>query len=219
MTTPADDDTPRKPGRPSDYTDEIAAHVCEFLAEGKSLRWICEQDGMPSRSSVLRWLRANANFQAAYRVAREYGAETLADEIVDLATQPMRSEDAPVARFRLDAIKWAPSKLSPRRWGDKIQAELSGPGGAPLQLQPVPAPAPMVPAEVAAGARTLVRALLAEAEAAAGLPDGEAESLPDAVRLQRLLAGDEPLAPTLYAVVHSEERWLMPAATSIPSRR
>lgn len=85
MTT-SPDDPPRKPGRPSEYSDEIATQVCESLAEGKSLRWICDQEGMPSRSSVLRWLRADANFQAAYRVAREYGAETLADEIIDLAT-------------------------------------------------------------------------------------------------------------------------------------
>jgi hypothetical protein len=190
MTTPAD--PPRPPGRPSDYTPELAAEICEFLAEGKSLRWVCEQDGMPSRRSVLRWLRANADFQAAYRVAREYGAEALADEIIDLASQHMEPAAAPVARFRLDAVKWAASKLSPKRWGDTLKAELSGPGGAPLQLQPVAAPPPLTPAEVVGA----VKALLREAEQAAVRPDCILrENAPAGCSIQMIVKDVEPLGP------------------------
>lgn len=48
--------TKTKNGRPSDYLPEVAADICSLLADGESLRKVCECRGMPSKTSVFRWL-------------------------------------------------------------------------------------------------------------------------------------------------------------------
>jgi hypothetical protein len=37
------------------------------------------------------------------------------------------------SRLRIDARKWLASKLAPKKYGDKIDATLSGPDGGPVQ--------------------------------------------------------------------------------------
>jgi hypothetical protein len=106
-------------GRPSDFTQEIANAICEALADGKSLRKICEDDDMPDRTTVRRWL-ANPNhaeFRLQYAHAREEQADVYAERIVDEAET---ATDASLGRLRMDALKWAASKLAPKRYGDKL---------------------------------------------------------------------------------------------------
>jgi hypothetical protein len=44
-------------GRPSSFTHEKADYICEQLATtSKSLRKICEEEGMPTVRTVLNWL-------------------------------------------------------------------------------------------------------------------------------------------------------------------
>ena len=61
----------KNPGRPAIFTQELADSFCEQIATtSKSLRTICAMDGMPSVSTVLKWIRENTNgFSAQY--ARE----------------------------------------------------------------------------------------------------------------------------------------------------
>lgn len=37
------------------------------------------------------------------------------------------------SRLRIDARKWLASKLAPKKSGDKLAAEVSGPDGGPIQ--------------------------------------------------------------------------------------
>lgn len=108
-------------GRPSDYSQQTADAICERLAEGESLRAICASDSMPSKAAVFRWLGERAEFRDQYARAREEQAESLADEITEIADT---AEDAQIARLRIDARKWVASKLKPKRYGDRL--ELSG---------------------------------------------------------------------------------------------
>lgn len=41
-------------GRPSKYTPQLAAEICDRMANGKGLREICSAPDMPNRSTVLR---------------------------------------------------------------------------------------------------------------------------------------------------------------------
>ncbi|WP_313217538.1 terminase small subunit protein [Stenotrophomonas sp.] len=136
-------------GRPSDYSDEIAELICERIADGQSLKAICADEAMPGRSTVFRWLASRETFRDMYAHAREEQAETLADEIVGIADERetrvvMDGEgDAVVVfdstavarnRLRVDARKWVAAKLKPRKYGDKIQQEVSGPNGGPVGM-------------------------------------------------------------------------------------
>lgn len=75
----------------STYTDEVATAICERLAEGESLRKICQEEGIPSRWSVFRWLEENEAFRNQYARAREWQAETLLEEALEIADD--RSND------------------------------------------------------------------------------------------------------------------------------
>lgn len=104
-------------GRPTTFTPDLAGLICDRIAEGESLRSICEQVGMPSRSTVHMWLAQNDTFSDQYAHAREAQADKLADEIIEIADT---ATDASIARLRVDARKWAASKLAPKRYGDKL---------------------------------------------------------------------------------------------------
>ncbi|WP_422346940.1 terminase small subunit protein [Stenotrophomonas sp. DR009] len=144
-------------GRPSTYSEEVGEAICERIADGESLKGICLDDWMPHRATVFRWLASNERFRDMYAHAREEQAETLADEIVGIsdegctmirATKHGSADDdgegntevvfdsTAVARNRLrvDARKWVAAKLKPRKYGDKIQQELSGPNGGPVGM-------------------------------------------------------------------------------------
>ena len=120
-----------KMGRPSDYTPEKAAEICGRLAEGESLKNICRGEEMPDIKTVYRWMMANAEFRHQYACAREDQADTMADEIIDIADEKL--EDANSRRVRIDARKWVAAKLKPKKYGDKVETTVQGPGGGPVE--------------------------------------------------------------------------------------
>ena len=122
-------------GRPSTYSTDIADAICERLADGESLRAICSDDAMPCKAAVFRWLSERPEFADQYARAREEQAEALADELVAIADGPGGEDSAVLTardRLRVDARKWVASKLKPKKYGDKIQSEISGPNGGPI---------------------------------------------------------------------------------------
>ncbi len=134
---------PKKKGRPSLYTEALAAKICRRLAAGKSLRAICEAKGMPSAETVRRWLLDNEDFCAQYVRAREVQADRFAEEILEIADdasddwtigeggrKALDHEHVQRSRLRVDTRKWAAGKLAPKRYGDKLQH--TGEGGGPV---------------------------------------------------------------------------------------
>ncbi len=59
---------PKKTGRPSLYTEALAARICKRLADGEPLRSICRDKAMPDKATVLRWLadKAKIDFRDQY---------------------------------------------------------------------------------------------------------------------------------------------------------
>lgn len=128
--------------RPTSYNEELGLNICSEIAHGKSLVSICKQEGMPSVVSVYSWLNDERykTFLNNYTCAREDQADTLADEIIDIADESSTTvkehdgftevvfDSTAVARNRLrvESRKWVASKLKPKKYGDKVQTELSG---------------------------------------------------------------------------------------------
>jgi len=77
-----------KRGRPSDYSFQVAISICARLAEGKSLRAICSEAGMPGRATVSRWIARHKEFRDEYTLACELRAEDLADEMIEIVDDP-----------------------------------------------------------------------------------------------------------------------------------
>ena len=122
-----------KMGRPSIYTDELAATILGRISNGESLRSIVKDEGMPTQSSVYLWLLQKPDFSEQYTRAREEQADTLADEILAIADETpdsvtdekgiSRTDSGWVTwqRNRVDARKWVASKLKPKKYGDALK--------------------------------------------------------------------------------------------------
>lgn len=137
-------------GRPSIFTADLADAICERLIEGESLRSICRGDDMPNASTVCRWLAADAEFCKQYARAREAQADTLFDEILDIADDAtndwmerngenaagyeLNGEHVQRSRIRIDARKWMAGKLACKKYGDKQQHEHTGKDGGPIEV-------------------------------------------------------------------------------------
>lgn len=120
------------------FSQEIFDEICVRIAEGESLRKICKDEKMPSLVAVWKWLNNSEELVKQYTRAREEQAETLVDEMIDIADykkddtyledgkEIINQEVIARSRLRVDARKWVASKLKPKRFGDytKIQAEV-----------------------------------------------------------------------------------------------
>ncbi len=117
---------PQRVGRPSTYTSSMAERICERIAEGEPLTRICKDRQIPAYRTVLGWRVANEKFQHMYARARQDAADTLADEIRELAGRVEKGELEPNAgRVSIDALKWIASKLKPREYGDRAQIDVA----------------------------------------------------------------------------------------------
>jgi hypothetical protein len=122
--------------RPSDYTQEIADKICSELAEGNSLRTVCEMEDMPSRQTVFSWIRQHKEFLDQYARATEERADAhnellleLGDEAIKLSqTVDFKASNAVVSAVKLkaDNLKWSMSKMKPKKYGDKIDHTTNG---------------------------------------------------------------------------------------------
>lgn len=123
--------------RPSKYSPQLADAICDLLVDGKSLRTICSTAKMPSRSTVIRWLAENEAFRNQYARARELQADTLAEEILDIADKAVLGERLKKdgkgkvlerqtgdmverSRLRVDVRKWYAGKLQPKKYGERV---------------------------------------------------------------------------------------------------
>lgn len=124
-------------GRPEIYNDELAIQLLsEIASTSKSLRTICKIDGMPSVTTVLKWLRDKPDFAAQYARAKEEQADYLIEEMIDISddgsndfmtitkgNESYEVENKEVtsrSRLRVDTRKWIASKLKPKKYADKI---------------------------------------------------------------------------------------------------
>lgn len=134
--------TKRKLGRPSRCTKGTTTAICMRLALGESLRGICRDPDMPGLRTVMTWLLMHDEFRQQYARARELQAELLADELIEIADdarndwmQRLGEDGTPVgwklngehvqrSRLRIDARKWIAARLLPKKYGNRVQANV-----------------------------------------------------------------------------------------------
>lgn len=133
----------KKPGAPPyAWTPEIEDEIFGRIAKGESLVDICEDDWLPSRSTVHKRLADDPIFADRYARAREAQADTIFDEILQIADDARndwmerRGEDdagwvangehIQRSRLRIEARKWMAGKLRPKVYGDKLDVDVQG---------------------------------------------------------------------------------------------
>jgi hypothetical protein len=99
--------------------------ICDHLTTGKSLIEISRLEGYPSADSMYRQMARDEDFAARIARAREAGQDHEADAIVDMADKAT-AEDWQVVKLRMAARQWRAAKLSPKRYGDKVELAHTG---------------------------------------------------------------------------------------------
>lgn len=130
-------------GRPERYTAEIATEICDRLANGETLTRICEDQHIPSRQTVTRWLadESKPEFLSRYAVARGLQTDYYADHIVDIADDASRDwidrtngegeaiapalnhEHIQRSKVRIETRQWIMERLNPKKYGAKTKLE------------------------------------------------------------------------------------------------
>ena len=144
-------ETPRGPGRPTEYDPDLAKEILERLADGETLSSICQDERFPASRTVRRWaLDPDHEFSPLYTHARKIGYHYMADELLDISDDSRNDwmerhgkDDAgwttngdhvQRSRLRVDTRKWLLSKALPKVYGEKFVAEHSGPEGKPIEV-------------------------------------------------------------------------------------
>lgn len=138
-------------GRPESYTKVLGDKVCELLVDGKSMRSISRMESMPCTTTMFKWLREIPEFTKQYEKAKLECHHSWFEDIMDIADDStndfmtkknkdgdeydaLNAENIQRSRLRVDTRKWALSKLMPKKYGDRIQQDVTLPEGVSFNM-------------------------------------------------------------------------------------
>lgn len=117
------------------FSQETFDAICVRIAAGgdnSSLAKICAEPGMPTRQTFNEWRKRTPELEAQYDRACEDRKDTFFEELIEIAdTEP----DPQRARNRMDARKWAWARMDRKRFGDRVDSEITGKDGSPLSIE------------------------------------------------------------------------------------
>lgn len=126
---------PKKTGRPSKFTVEIAQEICERLANGEPLAVICRDPRMPGVTSVWNWEKLYPDLSEAIARARETGADVIAWNARATARGGGEStEDVQRDRLIIETDLKLLAKWNPR-YSDRQRIEHTGADGGAIQVE------------------------------------------------------------------------------------
>lgn len=132
------------------FSQEILDEICDRLGEGEFLTEIYRSDKgkFPTPSTVRDWMAADPVIARQVARARELGEDHLAAQCIPIADDGqndwMDKNDPDNAGYRANGEHIQRSKLriwtrmellkkmNPKKYGDRVSQELSGPDGTPL---------------------------------------------------------------------------------------
>jgi hypothetical protein len=122
---------PSTGGRPSLYNDALGLKICEMVANGKTLRDICEMDDMPAMSTITLWAVDNPLFSAHYRRARAAASHVDGDRLANMAAACEAGTLDPAAAREAAKIRmWLAERANPKEYGTKTALEHTSPDGS-----------------------------------------------------------------------------------------
>ena len=127
-----------KQGRPAfQWTPEMEEEILSGIVAGKGIRQVVIEGSanLPGVDTIYKRLATDAGFAERYAHAREMQQDTYAEEIIAIADgmHPLFvGKEADEKRLAIETRKWIMGKLRPKKYNDKLVAEITGANGAPL---------------------------------------------------------------------------------------
>jgi len=130
--------------RASKKSKALTDDICARISAGESLRAVCRDDGMPAPSTFLLWVKDDEALAEQYARAMEARADALFDEMFDIADDArndwmeklnrdgevvgeiLNKEAVMRSSLRVDVRKWALARMAPKKYGDKVDHNVSG---------------------------------------------------------------------------------------------
>lgn len=117
------------------YTPELALEMCEQIAEGATLKGLCEgnPDKYPSRSTFNRWVVQYPELSRAYAAARELSAHSFEEEALDIArTLAAEGRDFTSTKVRafdtaIGQLRWSASRRNPKTYSERGSVQITVP--------------------------------------------------------------------------------------------
>jgi hypothetical protein len=125
-----------KRGRPTKLTKKLAREICARLEAGESLLQICADPEMPNRSTVNRWLANDKEFRDNYAQARDASNDDEFDRMQELDLMLLDGRiKSDAHRSLIDSMKWRIAKRNPKKYGDKVNHEVTGREGGEIKFR------------------------------------------------------------------------------------
>ena len=102
-------------------TQQLVEHIIDDVLAGSTLKNALRDRGLTAQAFA-RILQGDRTAAAAYARAAELRADLLADEIISIADS---DEDPAKVRNQLTARQWLASKLNAKRYGDRIDLNVT----------------------------------------------------------------------------------------------
>ena len=135
-------------GRPSKRTPEVIERIITGLSKGTPLTIICEAEDMPTARAVNDWMNADEELFSAIARAREAGFDRIALDALSIADGSERdtiltdkggeipnTEWISRSRLRVDTRLKLLAKWDPKRYGEAMRTEISGPDGGAIKTE------------------------------------------------------------------------------------
>lgn len=122
----------KKPGRPTKYSLQLAAEICDAIATSQlGLQHLCDANPhWPERARIFGWRRKYEEFRLMYDKAKEDQTEVSVEYMQEVMNEPhhyidretgQMRVDVSMLRLKMDTMKWHTAKLKPRKFGDNKQ--------------------------------------------------------------------------------------------------
>lgn len=127
--------------------------ICGLIADGIPLREICRLPGMPKWRTVYDWIRNDPDFASAMEAARLLGYDAIAEEALEIADtqqvgERIEKEKGKIVKvvqedmlghrkLQIETRLKLLAKWHPKKYGDKVTQEHTGPGGGAVQFEKI----------------------------------------------------------------------------------
>lgn len=120
------------------YLDRIGIDtICAMIRSGMMLREIGRTLGITSQSRLHDWIYADPSRIAAESEALAHAARAWDEMAVEsIQSLPDDAQAGAIARARelANHLRWRAAKLGRAVYGERVQQEISGPGGGPVEV-------------------------------------------------------------------------------------
>ena len=125
--TEAKKSPPRKPGRPTDYSQELAEEICWLVTLGKTVEQIGRMAKMPAERTIYQWLAKHQEFAQDYTQARENRRVRRQDRLTVLSADVLKGKLNHKAFTAVaNQENWQSEREAPKKYGKYINLNHGG---------------------------------------------------------------------------------------------